>query len=343
MTDPDPDPILEASALDFRWRASDPFLFCVHHLDRYPAASPAEAMGPDERALQGRQLGQDFSGEQGWSMYHGARVPGFPAHPHRGFETITIVERGVIDHSDSLGATARFGAGDVQWMTAGQGIVHSEMFPLLHADRENPLELFQIWLNLPARSKLVRPHFSMLWSEQVGRVELNPGARARVIAGALHGVRAPQAPPHSWASQEEHGVQIWRLELEPGARLALPAHEPGLNRTLFVYDGADGVHVAGRRLGGATGLRLKSEIEVEVRHEGALSEAKMLLLQGKPLGEPVAQHGPFVMNTRAELAEAFSDFQRTRFGTWPFESEAPVHPRHQARFARHADGRLEEP
>ncbi|HTH07632.1 MAG TPA: pirin family protein, partial [Ilumatobacteraceae bacterium] len=137
--------VLETFPLGFQWPTADPFLFCVHHVDRYPSGNPS--LGP-AASLAGRTLGQDFDGIDGWRMYHGQVVPGFPAHPHRGFETVTYVRSGLIDHSDSLGAAARFGRGDVQWLTAGAGVVHSEMFPLLDRDGPNTLELFQIWLNL---------------------------------------------------------------------------------------------------------------------------------------------------------------------------------------------------
>src|SRR5262245_59516556 len=156
--------ILEQIPLGFPWPAVDPFLFCVHHDDAYPAGN--EKLGP-AASLAGRKLGQDFELKDGFRMYHGLTVPGFPQHPHRGFETVTIARRGLIDHSDSLGAAARFGRGDVQWLTAGAGIVHSEMFPLLDASGPNPVELFQIWLNLPAEDKLVPPHFAMLWGPQI--------------------------------------------------------------------------------------------------------------------------------------------------------------------------------
>ena len=150
--------------------------------------------------MAGRDLGQDFAGIDGWRMYHGEVVPGFPQHPHRGFETVTFVRRGLIDHSDSLGATARFGRGDVQWLTAGKGIVHCEMFPLLDRDEPNPVELFQIWLNLPPEDKLVEPHFTMLWADDIPRqVTLDPEGRATeitVIAGSLGDlVAAPAATP----------------------------------------------------------------------------------------------------------------------------------------------------
>ena len=177
------------------WPTIDPFLFCVHHDDAYPVGNGT--FGPDA-ALAGRELGADFAGIDGWRMYHGLQVPGFPQHPHRGFETVTYVRRGVIDHADSLGAAARFGAGDTQWLTAGRGIVHSEMFPLLEDDAPNPLELFQIWLNLPPASKLAEPHFSMLWARDVpvfgapddaGRV-----VTVTVVAGAL-GDHVPPPPP----------------------------------------------------------------------------------------------------------------------------------------------------
>ena len=158
--------VLETVPLGFPWQTIDPFLFCVHHDDAYPEGN--ENFGP-RASLQGRNLGNDFVVKDGFRMYHGEIVPGFPQHPHRGFETVTLARRGFIDHSDSLGAAARFGKGDAQWLTAGGGIVHSEMFPLLERDAPNPVELFQIWLNLPGEDKLAPPHFSMLWEPEIPR------------------------------------------------------------------------------------------------------------------------------------------------------------------------------
>jgi redox-sensitive bicupin YhaK (pirin superfamily) len=216
--------------LGFQWPAIDPFLFCVHHEDHYPAGN--DKLGP-AASLSGRNLGQDFAGKDGWNMYHGGVVPGFPQHPHRGFETVTIVRRGLIDHSDSLGATARFGGGDVQWLTAGRGISHSEMFPLVHRDRENPAELFQIWLNLPRSDKLVAPYFTMLWREAIPVV--NNGAEVHVIAGSLDGVSALAPPPNSWASRPDSEVTIWTIKLAPGARWTIPAAKH--TRRLYFFAG----------------------------------------------------------------------------------------------------------
>src|ERR1700710_1266440 len=224
--------IVKIQPLGFPWETADPFLFCVHHDDAYPKGNGR--FGP-AASLAGRNIGQDFGRKDGWSMYHGEKVPGFPSHPHRGFETVTIVRKGLTDHSDSLGAAARFGGGDVQWLTAGKGIVHSEMFPLLDTDQPNPLELFQIWLNLPARSKMAEPHFTMLWAEDIPHRFFDDvnGATTEVacIAGRLGGppgspddVALPlPPPPDSWASQPDADVAIWTIRMAPGARWKLPS------------------------------------------------------------------------------------------------------------------------
>ncbi|MBA3398004.1 MAG: pirin family protein [Deltaproteobacteria bacterium] len=335
--------ILETFKLGFPWQTIDPFLFCVHHDDAYPAGN--DHLGP-AASLQGRNLGQDFEGKDGWRMYHGETVPGFPGHPHRGFETVTIVRRGLIDHADSLGAAARFGQGDVQWLTAGKGIVHSEMFPLLARDAPNPAELFQIWLNLPARNKLVEPYFSMLWADKIPRHVHRDAAgkstEVTVVAGTLGDATPPSPPPDSWASTPDADVAIWSIRMAPGATWTMPPARPTSNRTLYLFAG--GSEIADRTVTKGTGVRLRPDTTVTITAapQAAPAPVELLLLQGKPIGEPVVQYGPFVMNTRAEIQQAMSDYQRTRFGGWPWPADAPVHPRHEGRFARHADGRIEK-
>jgi hypothetical protein len=289
-------------------------------------------------------MGQDFAGKDGWRMYHGRTVPGFPAHPHRGFETVTIVRKGFIDHSDSMGATGRLGAGDVQWMTAGRGVVHCEMFPLRDQDGPNPCELFQIWMNLPAADKMCEPHFTMFWDTDVPKRTFTDAAgrhaHVTVVAGTLGDAHAPQPPPRSWASRANADIAIWSIVLDGGARWTLPPGPAGVNRMLYVFKGGS-VKVAGKVAAPKLGLRLRPDAAVDL--ESGPAPTELLLLQGRPIGEPVAQHGPFVMNTRAEIEQAFADYQRTRFGGWPWKGSDPVHPREQGRFARHADGRVEGP
>jgi len=332
-------PVLQTVPLGFQWQTVDPFLFCVHHVDHYPAGT-AE-LGPSA-SLDGRTLGQDFEANDGWRMYHGQTVPGFPAHPHRGFETISYVRQGLIDHSDSLGAAARYGRGDVQWMTAGSGIVHSEMFPLLDRDGPNTLEMFQIWINLPTVDKMVDAHFSMFWDRDIPRHVVTDEAgrtvEVTVIAGSLGAAAAPPPPPASWASRTEADVSIWHIVMDAGTSWTLPpAASADTVRTLYAFEGS-GLEIAGEAIPGSTGVVVESTTEVELTTSGGV---EILLLQGRPLGEPVAQYGPFVMNTKAEIQQAFDDYQRTQFGGWPWDRDDPVHGTDGQRFARRADGSIE--
>ncbi|HVW30296.1 MAG TPA: pirin family protein [Polyangiaceae bacterium] len=331
--------VLETLPLGFPWVTADPFLFCVHHDDAYPAGN--ERLGP-RASLAGRRLGNDFTVKDGFRMYHGHVVPGFPQHPHRGFETVTIARRGYIDHSDSLGAAARFGRGDVQWLTAGGGIVHSEMFPLLDQSAPNPVELFQIWLNLPRSDKLVAPHFSMLWDAEIPRVVHEEGGRkaeVTLIAGSLEGRVAKAPPPHSWASRADSDVAIWCIRMDGGAALTLPpAASAETNRTLYFFRGPS-LDVDGDTLTAHAAIAVRSD--APLRLTAGASECELLVLQGKPIGEPVVAHGPFVMNAPREIQEAIDDYRRTLFGGWPWPVDDPVHGKDEGRFARHADGRVE--
>ena len=333
--------ILAIAPLSFPWQTTDPFLFCVHHDDAYPPGNAQ--MGP-AADLSGRNMGQDFEGKDGWRMYHGSTVPGFPAHPHRGFETVTIVRQGFIDHSDSLGATARFGEGDVQWLTAGKGIVHCEMFPLRQTESANPTELFQIWLNLPARKKMAEPHFTMLWADTVPVLEFADvqGCKTsvQVVAGHLNQARGATPPPDSWASEEDSDLAIWTIRMQAGARWQLPgANHPQTVRRLYYFRG-DGLTLNGQPIAAQSVVQVQAQDALDL--QAGSDEAQLLLLQGRPIGEPVAQYGPFVMNTQAEIHQAFADYRRTEFGGWPWGRSDPVHARDKGRFALHADGRMEE-
>ncbi len=339
--------ILRNEPLGRPWPGTDPFLFCAHHLDQYPQATAEQ--GVDMRQLGGRELGHDFSGKDGFSMYHGVNVPGFPAHPHRGFETITIVPQGLVDHADSLGATARYGDGDVQWLTAGRGAQHSEMFPLRSREHGNPLDLYQIWLNLPARSKMADPEFVMLWGENIPKYRTE-GAEVNVIAGRYlpqEGSQAeivPLAPGrNSWAANPDADVAVWQITLQPGASLTLPpATGKGTRRTVYFHDGKQ-LQVDGEAISGPRLIEVVAGSAVPLHNSGD-NVVQIVVLQGVPIGEPVVAYGPFVMNTAEEIEQARRDYGRTQFGGWPWSSHGPVHAAGQGRFAKHpGSDAIEEP
>ncbi|MCX2719796.1 pirin family protein [Lentiprolixibacter aurantiacus] len=321
--------------LGFPWQTQDPFLFCVYHLDHYPQGN--EEMGPDA-PLEGRNLGGDFVIKDGWRMYHGKKVPGFPYHPHRGFETVTIVNQGYCDHTDSLGAAGRFGEGDVQWMTAGKGVQHSEMFPLINRDAPNTLELFQIWLNLPRQDKLTEPYFKMLWHEDIPIVK-RQGVQLRIVAGKWGEEKGVAPPPNSWAANSQNEVGIWEITMDPGASLQLPVTGDSINRSLYLFEGEE-VSLNDSQMKVDHGADLVAGAAITVQNGN--KQAGLLLLQGAPIAEPVAKYGPFVMNTQEEIQEAMREYRDTEFGGWPWPEAEYVHDRDKGRFALYPDGHLEE-
>ncbi len=329
--------IIKIKPLGFPWETSDPFLFCAYHEDQYPKGNLD--LGP-AASLEGRNIGQDFTLKDGWRMYHGTKVPGFPAHPHRGFETVTVVQKGLVDHSDSLGAAGRFGNGDVQWMTAGKGVQHSEMFPLLNAEKENPFLLFQIWLNLPRDKKMVAPHFKMLWNEEIPKVTLTDKDTNTIeiilIAGKLNNKTAPDPAPDSWAANPDNEVAIWTIKMGPNAIYMFPKASEGINRSLYFFKGNE-ITSEGYTIPVNHEIVLAANQEFKIKNGD--TEAHMLMLQGRPINETVIKNGPFVMNSQIEIREAIQEYQQTEFGGWPWPSHDHVHDKSKGRFALYPDGK----
>ncbi|WP_462412876.1 pirin family protein [Neobacillus sp. Marseille-QA0830] len=332
--------ILKIQPLGFQWETEDPFLVAMHHKDAYPPGN--EEQGPST-SLEGRNLGQDFTLRDGFRMYHGTTVPGFPAHPHKGFETVTIVLEGFVDHFDSTGARGRYGNGDVQWLTTGKGCLHTEMFPLVHKDKGNPLELFQIWLNLESKEKSAEPDYKMLWAEDIPEVEsIGTNGRkttVRLIGGSLQGKNSLEPASASWAKDPSHHVGIYLIRMESEASFTLPAVSATLNRNLYFYEGEE-IHLDDTALSVSHRVKLAGDQEIQLSN--GKKEAFILVLQGEPIQEPVAQYGPFVMNSEQEIREAYNDYRRTQFGGWPWGRLDPVNERDAGRFARHGDGRIEK-
>ena len=182
----------------------------------------------------------------------------------------------------------------------------------------------------------------MFWDADIPRYRpaKHAGVEITVVAGELDGAKPPAPPPDSWAARADAEVAIWLISLEPGAEWTLPPAKSGSTvRTLYFFSGAK-LELAGRTLTKPAAIEVVPD--QALRLAAPEGKAEVLLMQGRPIGEPVAQYGPFVMNTRAELETAFNDYRRTQFGGWPFPADDPVHPRERGRFARHADGRVED-
>lgn len=318
----------------------DPYIIGIYHFDKYPKANGN--MGPDA-SLAGHNIGNDFGRDLDWRMYYGEKIPGFPHHPHRGFEIVTIVSSGFADHFDSKGSKGRYGQGDVQLMSAGAGVLHGEMFPLLNDDTDNPFELFQIWLNLPAKSKLTEPDYKMLWAENIPEANITDEngnqVKIKVILGEYANVKSNDPLNHSWAKDRNHHVGIALINLAPNAIFKLPAVSKTMNRFVYFYYGNSTIKIEEQDL--QKGFFADLNGGEEISFTNGNEKSKLLILEGEPIGEPVAAHGPFVMNTAQEIEDAFSEYRQTQFGGWPWGTTEMdlVHPKDAGRFASYHFGK----
>ena len=245
--------------------------------------------------------------EMGPATYGPGEAKGAPDHPHRGFETVTYMLEGRFEHEDSAGNRGAIAAGDVQWMTAGSGVVHSEMPSDDIRRRGGRIHGFQVWVNLPARDKMMAPRYQEVPASGIPQTATPDGkADVRVIAGEALGVRAVID------TRTPIVYQDWKLR--PGALVEQPLAE-GHHALVYVFEGSVEVGSDQRSLrDGELGLLGPGTAVRLAVPSGASAGARLLLLAGQPLREPVARYGPFVMNTESEIQQAFSDYRSGRFG-----------------------------
>nr|WP_314487262.1 pirin family protein [uncultured Pseudomonas sp.] len=231
---------------------------------------------------------------------------GVGQHPHRGFETVTIVYKGEVEHRDSTGNGGVIGPGDVQWMTAASGILHEEFHSEAFARSGGTLEMVQLWVNLPAKDKMAEPGYQGILDREIPDLELKDNAgRLRLIAGEFDGQRGP--------ARTFTPIDVWDVRLNAGKSATFDLHQ-GRNTALVVLHGA--VEVNGQEVVREGQLVLFDREGTDIRLD-AEQDATVLILSGEPIDEPIVGHGPFVMNTEAEIQQAFIDFQSGKFGRMP--------------------------
>ena len=333
--------IIEKGNIEFSLKTQNPFVATMYHVDHYPAGD-----GNLKPVIKKHYTGDgDFDKKADWHMYYGKEVPGFPAHPHRGFETVTVVLEGTVDHTDGLGSMGRYRDGDAQWMTAGKGLQHAEMFPLLMTDKGNTLELFQIWLSLDSKHRMVPPAYKMLWREDIPVVTVTDrsglNAKITVIAGEAGGKTAPEPAEDSWAKDKNHHLSIQLIELEPGASYGIRSGYGTMNRSIYFYSG-EALLIENQPFSRHSYAFVTADNETMLKNQGSTA-AKVLLLESEPIPEPIIAQGPFVMMTSEEIQQAYEDYRETAFGGWPFSTTEIYHDANQVRFAKHADGSVEYP
>jgi len=331
-----PKSVSKTALLNIHWSVEDPFTFVSHHLDTYPKGNAQ--MAPPLELIRGRNLGRDYQQRFGFRMYHGRVVPGFPMHAHWGYETITIAEKGFVDHFDTEMNHGRFGDGDMQWTLASSKYEHNEMYPLLDQENDNPVQITQIVVNIPLERKNQGNSVRNVWSEDIPEIT-GDGYRVTVYCGEYGGKSLYSPNENSWAVAE-NGVRILRIVLDAGASLTFDPAADGVTRNVYQTEGK------GARLDSVEiteGTRLKVKPGCGFTIEAGKEPAVFWLLEGKPIGQTMAQFGPVILDNIDNVRAAMDDIRKNEFQEWKWGVMDVTNPLDMGREFHRADGSVEYP
>ena len=328
-------PVLREMVANLHWDLEDPFIFASHHFDLYPKGNERQA--PPKEEIEKKDLGNDYHGLFGYRLYTSKLTPGFQLHSHWGYETVTYVPQGYVDHFDSLGNQGRYGYGDMQWITAGGLYSHCEMYPLAHQDRENPQLVTQIMINLPLSEKNTPPEVHTVWKEDLQEFE-EDGCTFTLLAGSFRGRTARIPSQRSWAADPSHHVLILRVLMGPGTTLRLGPSD-AKHRNIYITDCR--ATVAGKEYHEDTRLKLRPEASVEITM--GEKESELWVLEGDPIGERQSRWGPVVLGTDSEVREANNVIRKKEGPEWQWEYVNQKQPLGTERFYRSADGAESRP
>lgn len=322
--------------INIHWSADDPFTFISHHHDKYPHGNAQ--MAPPLDLISGRNLGRDYQERFGFRMYHGRVVPGFPMHAHWGYETVTIAEKGYVDHFDTEKNFGRYGNGDVQWTLASSRYEHCEMYPLIDQENDNPVHITQIMINLPLDRKNRPNSVNNVWSENIP-VFRDDGKEVTLYCGSYGDKEIYSPNEESWA-KKENSVRILKVVLQPGSVFTLEALADGVDRNVFFVSGKDAVMDG---TGIKPNYRFKMVRKTATSITNGSEESEFWVLEGKPIGEKQASFGPVILKDLKEVRSSMYEIRVKEFQEWPWGVMDVTNPIEMGRELHRPDGTVEKP
>ena len=322
--------------INIHWSGDDPFTFVSHHHDEYPHGNAQ--LAPPLELISGRNLGRDYQERFGFRMYHGRVVPGFPMHAHWGYETLSIAEKGFVDHFDTEKNFGRYGNGDVQWTLATNRYEHCEMYPLLNQEENNPVHITQVMINIPLDRKNKDNLVNNVWAEDIPVIE-DDGCKVTLYCGTYCNKSIYSPNPGSWATEDNH-VRIMKVELQPGKVFELESLPEGISRNVYFVSGKD-ADMDGTKV--KPNLRFKMKTSTSLKITNGEEQSEFWVLEGRPIGEKQAAFGPVILSDLDEVRRSMDEIRIKEFQEWPWGVMDVTNPIDMGRELHRADGTVERP